>query len=163
MPDVDVIERLPPQEAYERQTECLIEAALPGVTVSGSGGWTYQSVDGEQERLAEIVERQWWLCNQQYPIAYDDVGVLSESELAWLHDFYANRYRPCLASFGFSLVDFPTRAQFVGDGVGYPLWIPHDWSVAPLPNTEQWKMLALRCPLPSMLDSYVLPGSLGTH
>lgn len=162
MPEVDVIEELPPEESYARQNECLQDADIPGVTVTDDGGWSFEGdVDGEidfEDPLFLQMQQQSWICAQQFPPSGEDAYVLSASELAWLHDFYVQRHRPCLASLGFEAIDFPGREQFVVDEVGYPPWVPHDYSVSPIPTRMEWALLAERCPLPSLLDPYSLPG-----
>ena len=154
MPVVEVIEELPPEEAYERQLQCMEDAAIPGVSVVEGGGLTWP----EDEDVSRVVEQQYWICSQQYPAAGDDKYVLSQSELEWLYDFFERRYRPCLGSLGFELVDFPQHERFVGDTAGFPAWIPYDRSVSPPPSPNQWTLIAERCPLPSMLGVYELPG-----
>ena len=157
MPDVAVIEELPPQEAYERQAQCIGEAALPGVTVGTAGEWSYDGDAGPNDEEYMLVMQQQWICSQQFPSADQDDYVLSQSELAWLHDFYVKRYVPCLASFGYEATYFPNREQFVGEAAGYPAWMPHDYSVSPAPTSHEWRMLASKCPLPNLLDPYDLP------
>lgn len=164
MPDIEVIEEMPSEEAYLRQTQCLQDAAIPGVIVTDDGGWSFEGdvgVEGEvgfTDPLYIQMQQQAWICNQQFPAAGEDAYVLSASELAWLHDFYVQRYRPCLASLGFEAITFPSREQFIGEGVGYPAWVPHDYSVSPVPTRTQWMIIAERCPLPSLLAAYDLPG-----
>ncbi len=157
MPEITVIEVLPPEEAYARQAECFDDAQLPGVTVHSAGGWTYEGPVEEGQGVPDAIERQWWLCSQQYPMDYAESGVMSESELAWLYDFYLNRYRPCVASMGFAMNGLPSRAEFVGEGLGYVSWFPYDDTIYPAPTRAEWRMIAQRCPLPSMLEPLVLP------
>ena len=162
MPDVAVIEELPAELAFERQNDCLREANLPGVTVNeDSVSWTGSTDDGLDDPGFVILQQQQWICAQQYPAAGEDVFVLSEDELAWLYDYFSGRYRPCLASHGFDFIDFPGREVFIGDGPGYPAWVPHDYSVSPVPSPKDWQMLAARCPLPYLLEDYALPGTSG--
>lgn len=158
MPDVEVIEAVPAEESNERQLQCLNDAAIPGVTVSDDGGVSYEGQGGFEDPLFMQVQQQFWICSEQFPVAGEAAYVMSQSELAWLHDFYAQRYRPCLASLGFDVVDFPTREQFIGEGAGYPRWVPFEYSLSPLPTQTQWHLIAERCPLPPLLDGYVLPG-----
>ena len=158
MPEVAVVEELPAEEAYERQTQCLDEAALPGVTVGSAGEWTYAGETGPEDETFVLVQRQFWVCAQQFPAAGEDDFVLSVSELAWLHDYYVKRYLPCLESFGFEATAFPSRPTFVGEAAGYPSWIPHDFSVDPVPTLQEWRVIASKCPLPDLLDPYNLPG-----
>jgi hypothetical protein len=157
MPDVAVIEALPAQEAYERQAQCLGEAGLPGVNVGTEGEWSYAGDAGPDDEAYRLVMQQQWICSQQFPSTDQDDYVLSQSELAWLHDFYVNRYVPCIASFGFEATYFPNREQFIGEAAGYPAWMPHDYSVSPAPTSHEWRMLASKCPLPNLLDPYDLP------
>ena len=160
MPEVAVIEELPAEDAYVRQTQCLDEAGLPGVTVGTAGQWTYSGDAGPDDEAYTIVMQQMWICTQQYRAAGEDDYVLSQSELAWLHDFYVKRYLPCIASFGFEAITFPSRQTFVGEAAGYPSWVPHDYSVNPAPSSQEWRMLASKCPLPQLLEPYGLPGNL---
>lgn len=159
MPEVAVIERLPPEEAYVRQTECLGEAALPGVTVLNAGEWSYAGDAGPNDGAYRLVMKQQWICSQQFPATEQDGYVLSQSELAWLHDYYVKRYLPCLQSHGFEALYMPNREQFIGEAAGYPQWMPHDYSVGPVPTSQQWRMLASKCPLPDLLEPYDLPGA----
>ena len=163
MPIVDAIEELPPEEAYERSVQCFNDAAIPEVTMTVDGGWRYEGQGGFEDPLAQVVEAQWWVCNQQYPAGIDGAYVKSPSELEWIHDFYVERYRPCLASLGFAFVDFPQREQFVGDAAGYVGWVPHDYSVAPMPTQPQWNVNAARCPLPPLLGDLGLPANGPSH
>ena len=151
MPDVDVIEVLPPDEAYARQSECLNEAAIPGVTVRDDGGWNYSGEGDSDDPVFVQVQIQYWICNQQFPVDDSDDYVKSQAELAWIYDFYVERHRPCLASLGFEFVDFPQRERFVGEAAGYIAWVPHDYSVSPMPTAQQWQLIAVRCPLPALL------------
>ena len=157
MPEVEVIEALPPNEAFPRQTECLREAEIPGVTFSDDGQWTYEGEPSATNPMFLPVQEQYWICTQQFPAAGDADFILSESELAWLYDFYLTRYRPCLSSLGFQAVGFPGRETFVGDGAGYPSWIPYDYSISPVPTPGQWRLIAERCPMPELLEVYDLP------
>ena len=161
MPDVAVIEVLPGEEAFVRQTECLREADLPGVTVGSAGEWRFENtVDPvEDDPAYQLVQQRWWVCSQQFPSADDDDWLMSSRELEWLHGFYAKRYLPCLASLGFEPVEFPSRDSFVEEANGYASWIPHDFSVTPTPTPQQWDKIAVRCPLPYLLAEYELPGS----
>jgi hypothetical protein len=158
MPEIDVIEVMPPDEAFMRQTECLAEANLPGVSVGSEGEWHYSGSAEFNDPDFMVVQQQFWACAQQYPSSGDRDHVLSQSELGWLHDYYAKRYLPCLASLGFESLAFPSRRTFIGEGAGYASWVPHDFSVIPVPTAQQWAMLAERCPLPYLLDGYGLPG-----
>ena len=158
MPVVEVIEVLPAEESYERQLQCITDAAIPGVTVMDGGGVHYEGDGGYDDPWPLALEQQYWLCAQQYPVGGEDEYILSTSELAWLYDFYLKRYQPCLGSLGFEFLDFPEREQFIGDAAGYPAWVPHDYSVAPVPTRDQWTLIAERCPLPELLDRYELPG-----
>ena len=158
MPVVEVVEVMPPDEAHARQLQCIEDAAILGVTVSDDGGIGYEAEDGGDGAWPLALERQYWLCSQQYPAGGEDEYILSQSELTWLYDFYEKRYRPCLRSIGFGFRDFPQREQFIGDTAGYPAWVPHDYSVAPAPTPDEWTLIAERCPLPSLLAAYELPG-----
>ena len=53
MPELGVIEELPNEEAFIRQTECLDEAQVPGVTVYGPGEWSYNGALGDDPTGAE--------------------------------------------------------------------------------------------------------------
>ena len=163
MPEVAVVEELPAEEAYERQTQCLDEAALPGVTVGTAGQWTYSGDAGPDDEEYLVVQQQYWICTQQFPAAVEDEFVLSRSELAWLYDYYVQRYEPCLASLGFEATAFPSRQTFVGEeAAGYPSWVPHDFSVIPVPTLQEWRLLAAKCPLPYLLEPYDLPGNVSS-
>jgi hypothetical protein len=157
MPDYEVIEVLPPELAYERQLECLKEVEIPGASLTDDGGFIFPADGDFDDPAFLLVQERYWLCAQQYPA--DNMGdqVLSQDQLAWVYDFYVERYRPCLASLGFEFVDFPRRERFIGDTAGYLSWVPHDYSVAPIPTPQQWQMLAARCPLPSLLGGLGLP------
>ena len=159
MPLVEVIEVLPPEESYERQLQCIEDAAIPGVIVMDGGGVSYEGDGGYEDPWPLVLEQQYWLCAQQYPVAGEDEYILSQSELTWLYDFYEKRYRPCLGSLGFEFLDFPQREQFIEGIAGYAGWVPHDYSVSPVPTRDQWTLIAERCPLPSLLAAYELPGS----
>lgn len=156
MPDVDVIGVYPPGEAFELRRQCLETANLPGVTVTDDGGWSIQGEPGDPAFTA--ADAQVWVCAQQYRAEGETDHLLSPSQLEWLYDFYVLRYRPCVATMGHELLNFPSREVFLGSSVGYATWIPHDFSVEPVPTPEGWALIAQRCPLPEMLESYGLPG-----
>jgi hypothetical protein len=159
MPEVDVIEVLPADESSERQTECIRDAEIPGLTVTPDGGITFSVETSQGDPLDQAVQQQFWICAAKYPMEDDYSWVMSESELAWTYDFYVERYRPCLSALGFEFQDFPDRGQFVDGAVGYLAWIPHDYSIAPTPSAQQWNLIAARCPLPPLLDTLGLPAS----
>jgi hypothetical protein len=159
MPEVEVIEELPPDEAYERSVQCFNDAAIPGVTMTVDGGWTYGGRGGLGDPLAQVVQAQWFVCNEQYPMAMDAAYVKSPSELEWIYDFYVERYRPCLTSLGYTFVDFPPRERFVVKTAGYVSWVPHDYSVSPMPTQSGWDVIAARCPLPSLLGDLGVPAN----
>jgi hypothetical protein len=159
MPVVEAIEELPPEESYERAIQCFNDAAIPGVTMSADGGWSYSGEGGFEDPLSQVVQAQWWICNEQYPSVMDDSFVKSPSELAWIYDFYVERYRPCLASLGYTFVDFPQRERFVVDTAYYVGWVPHDHSVSPMPTGPGWELIAARCPLPPLLDDLGVPAN----
>jgi hypothetical protein len=158
MPDVEVVEVLPLEESFAQQAACMIEAGIPGVRDVGDGTYSYSFTDDDDPNV-ELVQQRQWICSQRYPVKGDDDFILSRSELTWLYDFFMQRHRPCLHSLGYEFVTFPERDQFVEDAVGYPSWVPDDYSVDPVPSREQWALLAERCPLPSLLGEYNLPGS----
>ena len=156
MPDVKVIEQLPPGEAALQQTECLDEAQIPGVTVYGPGEWGYNGALGDDPE-GTAAQMQWFVCTRQYPSEADFDWMLSPSQLEWLYDYFQERYFPCLRSVGFEPVRFPSEASFAQFG-GSPSWIPYDTSVSPIPTPAEWERIAQRCPLPEMLDVYGIPG-----
>jgi hypothetical protein len=123
------------------------------------GGWTYAGQGGFEDPLAQVVQAQWWMCNEQYPAVIDGAYVKSPSELEWIYDFYVERYRPCLASLGYTFVDFPERDRFIGDAAGYVAWVPHDYSVSPMPTNPGWDVIAARCPLPPLLGDLGVPAN----
>ncbi len=158
MPDVAVIDELPPGAAAAEQSECLDEAGLPGVSVLGPGEWTFSGA-APNDPAYTAAQKQWWICSQQYPAQVGDY-LLTPSQLDWLYDFYVERYQPCLRSFGIEMLGFPSREQFV-DESGAVGWIPYEQSVRPIPTTAEWHLLAKDCPLPDLLDGYRLPGAQG--
>ena len=157
MPDVEVIAELPPEQAFDQQSECLEAARIPGVTVGEHGQWRFEDGDPASPTF-DAVELQWWVCAQQYPPQDEFDWMLSRSELEWLYDYYGRRYLPCLGGLGFEASGFPTRGDFLFTSEGYPAWLPFEQSVKPIPTTEQWEQVALRCPLPEMVHDYGLPG-----
>ena len=156
MPEVAVIEELPLEDALARQTQCLEEANIPGVTVNGRGEWSYDGELGD-DPMGSAAQEQWWICAQQYPAHSDDGWILSPSQLEWLHGYYTERYIPCLRTVGLEPTGFPSRADFLSNG-SYPAWVPHDATVTPIPTPGEWERVADRCPLPEMLQHYGLPG-----
>ena len=155
MPDIEIIERLPLEEAIARQTQCLDDANLPGVTVRGPGEWMYDAP--QEDPVGNAAQVQWWLCTQLWPAEDNFDWMLSEQQLDWLYSFYLKRFVPCLRVVGFEPVDFPSREVFV-EGNGSPIWIPYEFFVTPTPTPTEWDLIAQRCPLPDMLADYGLPG-----
>jgi hypothetical protein len=157
MPHVEVIEELPAQQAAARQTQCLEEANLPGVQVDGPGTWSFGGSNSDDVGFVDV-QTLWWVCAQQYPSTDETEFLLSASELAWLYDFYVQRYEPCVATLGIELLDLPPREYFLSETGGYPAWVPYEQSLRPVPTADDWQVLAQRCPLPDMLAAYGLPG-----
>ena len=157
MPDIEVIEMLPGEEAFLRQTECLEAAEVPGVTVYGPGEWTYNGAVGDDTTGLEA-QLQYWECVQQFP-AEDDFGwMLSPAQTEWLYDFYVARHIPCLRTFGLEVLHFPTREAFLERSDGYPAWLPFPETMRPTPRSSEWTLIAKHCPLPEMVLDYGLPG-----
>ena len=156
MPDIDVIEVLPREDAYLRQGECLEEAQLPGVRVSDPGQWSYDGSDPTDPN-GDRVMVQWWICAQQFPSTDELDWMRSPRQLDWLYDYFNERYIPCLRSIGIEPVMFPSRREFL-NGNGYPGWLPFPEAMDPTPRSSDWVLIAQRCPLPDMVDDYNLPG-----
>jgi hypothetical protein len=157
MPDVDVIEVLPADDASARLTECLEEASVPGVTVYGPGEWSYNGALGDDATGTEA-QVAWWTCAQQYPS--DDLfgWMMSADQLEWLYDFFAQRHIPCLHTLGIDVVSFPSRDDFLRISQGSPSWLPFPDVMRPTPASSDWSLIASRCPLPDLLNDFGLPG-----
>ena len=156
MPQVDVIEEVADEERMARMSECLEEAAIPGVTVLGPGEWTFNYVASD-DTAGHSAQEMWWICAKQYPVRLADTVMMSDRQLEWLFDFYDTRYRPCLAFHGFEALDFPDRHTFLHDSIGFPMWYPMDQRLSPVPTPAEWRILAMQCPVPDILEPYVGP------
>ncbi len=154
MPLIEVVEEMPSEDRMARVTECLEDAAIPGVTIRGVGEWTFDELSpSEATELAAL--EHWWMCAMQYPVRLADTVMMSERQLDWIYDFYVERYQPCLASFGFGLFGLPTKEDFLRDSIGYPVWYPYQEWISPIPTAPEWELLAQRCPVPEILEPYV--------
>lgn len=157
-PVIGVIEAVPPEQYVVRQGECISAAGLPGVTVTSDGALGFNGAAPNDPAFIAF-RKQQWICAHQYPSQLDDAAFLSPEQLEFVYDYYASRYQPCLRTMGIELLGFPTKADFLRDSETSPSWVPYEQTVRPIPTTEQWQVLAQRCPLPAVLDPYALPGS----
>ena len=156
-PDLGVVEELPDEEAFARQTECLDEAQVPGVTVYGPGEWSYNGALGDDATGSEA-QVEWWKCVHRFPAEGDFDWMLSWAQTAWLYDFFSERHIPCLRTLGIEVIGFPLRDYFIETSGGYPAWLPYPESMSPTPASSDWVLLAKRCPLPELLHRYGIPG-----
>ena len=157
MPDLGVIEVLPNEEAATRQTECLDEAQIPGVTVYGPGEWSYNGALGNDATGSEA-QIALWKCAQQYPAEGAFEWMLSQAQTAWLYDFFSERHIPCLRTLGMEVIGFPKRDDFIEDSDGYPAWLPFPEMMRPTPPSSDWMLISKRCPLPELAGRYGIPG-----
>ena len=136
MPVVEPIEVIDPASPRNALLDCVSDANLPGVTVSGGG---FVDTEGGG-RLDSDLNRQLFICSAQYPYDTAEMGYLSDAEMEWIYYYNRDRLLPCLKLQGYA-VTIPTGRYEPGS---YDFWMPYNLMSA-IP-TDDWARIDLACP-----------------
>jgi hypothetical protein len=92
---------------------CLADAGFDGYTAQGGGVSWSGGNESEEEQLARLT------CFTSFVQDPAAAGQLNSAELGYLYDYYREVTVPCLTMAGVTVVDAPTRAEFIEMGVGW--------------------------------------------
>lgn len=137
-PDVDPIEYVSPTVAVRKTEECMHNADIEGLLFGPDGSWIYL---GDDPGGNEQVNRVYFICSLEYPIALDQAGLLSDEQLEWIYDYNKQRLVPCLQLLGYTV---PNRTTDFAPGTN-DYWIPY-YDIYPQPSADEWARIDLRCP-----------------
>jgi hypothetical protein len=140
-----------------RVEECVRAAGIPGVTVSGSGGYSFDPNDRE---TMDAFNRQLYICMMTYPRALDldppeEMGYYSPEQLAYIYDYVAARTAPCLNMLGYTMPEPPDRETFVRTFYTSGSSLPYYQLNPPLTDDVMWERVLRECPPPPIGEWYL--------
>ncbi|MCU1439791.1 MAG: hypothetical protein JWP85_788 [Rhodoglobus sp.] len=143
-----------------RVEECMLTAGIPGVTVSGNGGYIFDPNDRE---VMDAFNRQMYICMMTYPAAFDfdapeERGYYSPEQLAFIYDYVVERTMPCLNMLGYTMPEPPNRETFIETFYVSGYSLPYYQLSPGLTDTEAWERVLLRCPPPPIGQWYFPTG-----
>jgi hypothetical protein len=130
------------------QVACLIDQGLDAHEVSGGF-----AVDGFQPGNAAAsdpyaISVAMWTCLAEYPRDVRSSGYLSDAQVLYMYDYFADRLAPCLRLLGYHPAPAPDRAGYVADVRSGLYWSPYyaDPLHPIVSEVADWDRIDLQCP-----------------
>ena len=123
-PAVSPVVRPVDTSGVDLMSQCLVDSGSDGFGWSdGLDGVEIISIDGKDPTTQ--MKLDFYSCFAANPTALGaSTPMLSGAQLDFLYDYYQQLVVPCLAAFGITSLDVPTRESYRTDPFGY--WTPYE-------------------------------------
>lgn len=122
------------------QVVCLQAAGLAAREISGG----YAIDDYGPLTPSEGVAAQW-TCLRQFPVDPRSTGLLSDAQILYMYDYFAERLAPCLQLKGYKVAPVPVRDDYVHRVRTGEFWNPY-YNVDGVPIATDFRVIDAACP-----------------
>lgn len=141
-PQVDVVASVSPTDLPRTIVDCLQKSGITAtLTVDGNIVITHP------DAWPHVADFANYVCTMQYPVDASSAGFLSDAQVGYLYDYFADRLAPCLRLLGYDVGAAPDRQYFVEHYDLGAHWSPYR-SATPAIAEADWGHVDYRCPPP---------------
>jgi hypothetical protein len=141
-PHVDVVTTVAPAALPAAIVDCLGQSGI-GATLTPDGNIAITRPDA----WPHVADYAKYICTMQYPVDASSAGFLSDAQVGYLYDYFADRLVPCLRLLGYDVGFAPDRQYFVDHYYAGAHWTPYRYAKPAITDAD-WSHVDYRCPPP---------------